>query len=146
MYPNTFMMQEYVRRYVDEALHGETNAASEPPQLYIVPKGTSRCVQASSEADLTTPGTPIPSNLILINEFMSRFSLQPSRGTPLQGLDGIRHTCEMSSLLRIHTELNQSLGEFFDQFATKKSAEEWLDNHPYPEAMPDEADEIWTSR
>ncbi len=30
-------------------------------------------------------GTPIPSHLILLHEYASCFTLQPSRGTPLDG-------------------------------------------------------------
>ena len=37
------------------------------------------------EANVFYAGTPIPSHLILIHEFMSRFSLRPSRGTALKG-------------------------------------------------------------
>jgi len=104
------MMQECVRRYVDEYLdRAEDDDATEPPRIYTVSKGT-----------------PIPGNLVLINEYSSRFSLQPSHGTPLQ-------------------DLNRSLSHFFQQFAANDLAEEWLDNHPYQTAMSDEV-EAWTSK
>lgn len=43
MLPNTFMMQECVRRYVDEYLdRAEDDDATEPPRIYTVSKGTCR--------------------------------------------------------------------------------------------------------
>lgn len=41
MFPNTFMMQEYIRRYIDESLDREEfHDTSEPPRVYTIPKGT----------------------------------------------------------------------------------------------------------
>ncbi|KAG7108253.1 hypothetical protein HYQ44_012727 [Verticillium longisporum] len=62
-------------------------------------------------------GTPIPSHLILINEYMSRFTLQPSHGMPLQ-------------------ELNQSLDKFYAQYAQKETTDSWLDAHDFCLSQP----------
>ncbi|KAK4152364.1 hypothetical protein C8A00DRAFT_44572 [Chaetomidium leptoderma] len=108
MFPNTFMMQELIRRYLDEALDREDEGKEvETPHVYTVPKGT-----------------PIPTDLILINEYISRFSLQPSRGILLE-------------------DFNQSLHEFYGKHATKSPAEDWLDKHPFQRAIPDDADATW---
>ncbi|KAH6640659.1 hypothetical protein F5144DRAFT_561218 [Chaetomium tenue] len=111
MFPNTFMMQELVRRYFDEVLDRQDEGEDiEAPSLYTVPKGT-----------------PIPSHLILINEYISRFSLQPSHGMSLE-------------------DLNRSLNEFYERHAKKETVDSWLENHPFPEALPDEADERWKAQ
>ncbi|KAJ3463533.1 hypothetical protein MRS44_008319 [Fusarium solani] len=68
MFLNTFMMQELVHRYFDEVLDREDEGSQfEKLFIYTVSKGT-----------------PIPSHLILVNECISRFSLQPSRGMLLK--------------------------------------------------------------
>lgn len=70
MFPNTFLMQEVVRMYFDETLDREDEGKDvETPFIYTIPRGT-----------------PVPVHLILINEYLCRFSLQPSRGMPLEGL------------------------------------------------------------
>ncbi|XWW95588.1 hypothetical protein V2A60_003553 [Cordyceps javanica] len=108
MLPNTFDMQEYIRRYYDEFLdREEAGDIIDAPRIFTVPKGTS-----------------IPDNLILIHEYLARFSLQPSHGISLQ-------------------DLNRSLDEFFDKFANKEAAEAWLDKHPYQSAIVDDNYKIW---
>ncbi|KAI0856848.1 hypothetical protein F4860DRAFT_491446 [Xylaria cubensis] len=110
MFPNTFMMQEIIRLNYDEALEREDEGQQvNVPFIYTVPKGTA-----------------IPSHLILVNEYMSRFSLQPSRGTSLQ-------------------DLNQALDEFYSKHAKKETADEWLDKHPFQSAIADDADAKWMS-
>jgi hypothetical protein len=50
MYPNTFMMQELIRRYFDEALDREDEGKEvEKSYVYTIPKGT-----VSSFANITT--------------------------------------------------------------------------------------------
>ncbi|KAI2611996.1 hypothetical protein GGR54DRAFT_616801 [Hypoxylon sp. NC1633] len=111
MFPNTFMMQELVRRYFDENLDREEEGKQvESPYIYTISKGT-----------------PIPSHLILINEYISRFTLQPSRRISLK-------------------DLNRSLNEFYDKNAHKETVEDWLDVHPYHEAGSDDADPVWMSK
>ncbi|KJZ71927.1 hypothetical protein HIM_08683 [Hirsutella minnesotensis 3608] len=108
MFPNTFTQQEYVRRYFDEFLDREENSEIvDIPYIFTIPKGT-----------------PIPSHLILINEYLARFSLQPSYGMSLG-------------------ELNKKLDDFWDQCATRETAEQWLDKHPFQSAMTDDGDQIW---
>ncbi|KAM3551383.1 hypothetical protein ARSEF4850_007898 [Beauveria asiatica] len=108
MFPNTFTMQEFTRRYYDEFLdRKEDDENTEEPRIYTIPKAI-----------------PIPEGLILIHEFHARFSLQPSRGMPLQ-------------------DLNHSLDAFFDLVAIKQTAESWLDEHPYHSAIADEAEDMW---
>ncbi|KND87317.1 hypothetical protein TOPH_08074 [Tolypocladium ophioglossoides CBS 100239] len=108
MFPNTFMMQELVRRYYDEVLDREDEGEQvEWPFIYTIPKGT-----------------PIPSHLILINEYISRFSLQPSRGMSLK-------------------DLNRSLDEFYGKYACKETADDWLETHPFQAALADDADAVW---
>ncbi|PNY23834.1 Uncharacterized protein TCAP_06226 [Tolypocladium capitatum] len=111
MFPNTFTQQEYIRRYFDDFIDREENGkAVDIPHMFTIPKGT-----------------PIPRHLILINECLARFSLQPSYGMSL----------------RVSVELNKSLDEFWDQYATKETAEKWLDEHPFQSAMTDDGDQIW---
>ncbi|KAL1859001.1 hypothetical protein VTK73DRAFT_7713 [Phialemonium thermophilum] len=112
MYPsNTFMMQEYCRRYLDAVLdRQEAGENVEMPEIYTIPRGTR-----------------VPSHLILINEFLSRFSLQPSHGMSIR-------------------ELNQHLQEFLEKHATKDSAGDWLKKHPFQSAIADEADALWMAR
>ncbi|KAK1766564.1 hypothetical protein QBC33DRAFT_104820 [Phialemonium atrogriseum] len=111
MFPNTFLMQEIVRMYFDETLDREDEGKNvETPFIYTIPRGT-----------------PVPSHLILINEYLCRFSLQPSRGIPLE-------------------YLNRSLDEFYLKHGSKETAESWLDRHPFQEAVPDEADDVWMAK
>lgn len=106
MRPNTFTMQELVRRYYDEFLDRQEIAHDiEIPRIYTVPKA----------------------DLILIHDFLSQFSLQPSRGMLLQ-------------------DLNRSLDEFFDGFASKEDAESWLETHPFHLALSDDADSEWMTK
>ncbi|RSM15798.1 hypothetical protein CDV31_004740 [Fusarium ambrosium] len=111
MFPNTFMMQELVRGYFDEVLDREDEGSQvEKPFIFTIPKGT-----------------PIPSHLILINEYISRFSLQPSRGMLLK-------------------ELNRSLDEFWAEYAKKETAENWLNAHPFQDAVSDDEDSVWIGK
>ncbi|KZZ96551.1 hypothetical protein AAL_03780 [Moelleriella libera RCEF 2490] len=106
MFPNTFMMQELARRYFDEVLDREDEGKKvEVPFIYTF-----------------TRGTPVPGHFTLFNDYMSQFSLQPSR------------------------ELNHLLDEFYNTHARKETAEKWLDAHPYNEATADDADAVWTAR
>ncbi|KAJ4311706.1 hypothetical protein N0V84_010303 [Fusarium piperis] len=106
MFPNTFMMQELIRRYFDDVLDREDEGHEvETPFVYTIAQGTL-----------------IPSHLILINEYMSRFTLQPSR------------------------ELNQSLDEFYAQYAQKETADNWLDAHDFKDAVADDADPVWMAK
>lgn len=43
-------------------------------------------------------------------------------------------------------DLNQSLDEFYGQHALKETADCWLENHPYHEAVGDDADSVWMSK
>ncbi|KAF1961564.1 hypothetical protein CC80DRAFT_488036 [Byssothecium circinans] len=72
-------------------------------------------------------GTTIPRALILLREHTSQFSLQPSRPTALD-------------------DLNNILDEFYSKYAEKQTAEEWLDNHDFASAVPDDAETQWASR
>ncbi|EXV00475.1 hypothetical protein X797_006537 [Metarhizium robertsii] len=111
MLPNTFLMQELVRRHFDEALDREDEGKHvETPFIYTLPKGTQ-----------------IPSHLILINDFGCHFSLQPSRGMLLK-------------------DLNRSLDEFYNNHARKETAEDWLDAHPFQQAVADDADAVWMAK
>ncbi|KAI1351130.1 hypothetical protein F5Y01DRAFT_134331 [Xylaria sp. FL0043] len=108
MYPNTFFMQELARRHYDEALDREEDGQQvDTPYIFSVPKGT-----------------PIPSHLILINDYNAVFSLQPARGMPLRAL-------------------NEALDEFYDKHAEKETAGAWLDKHPYHLAIDDDTDAKW---
>ncbi|EJP62052.1 uncharacterized protein BBA_08976 [Beauveria bassiana ARSEF 2860] len=99
-------MQKFIRRYYDEFLdRKEADENTEEPRIFTIPKATA-----------------IPESLILIHEFHARFSLQPSRGMPLQ-------------------ELNRLLEAFFDLVTIEKSAERWLVEHPYHSAIADEAED-----
>ncbi|KAI1266000.1 hypothetical protein F5Y18DRAFT_426513 [Xylariaceae sp. FL1019] len=104
----TFMMQEFIRRYYSDRLDREAEGKKVGvPHVYTIPQAT-----------------PTPSHVLLVNDFVARFSLRPYRGMPLQ-------------------ELNQSLDEFYNQYATKDMVADWLDKHPFQEAVADDAYEIW---
>ncbi|KAF9876296.1 hypothetical protein CkaCkLH20_06239 [Colletotrichum karsti] len=106
MFPNTFMMQELVRGYYDETLdRADEGKRVDVPFIFTIPKGT-----------------PIPGHLILINEFISRFSLQPSR------------------------DLNQALDEFYNEHARKETVKDWLRAHPFQGAIADDADAEWMAK
>ncbi|KAI0520973.1 hypothetical protein F5B22DRAFT_644216 [Xylaria bambusicola] len=94
MYPNTFMMQEFLRQDYDDYL------------------------------DRKAARTPVPSHLVLINDYVSRFSLQPTRGMTLQAL-------------------NTALNEFFRKHAQIETADTWFKNHPYHLAKDDAEDAEW---
>ncbi|KFG79616.1 hypothetical protein MANI_029727 [Metarhizium anisopliae] len=82
MFPNTFLMQELVRRYFDEALDREDEGKQvETPFIYTLPK-----------------------------------------------------------------DLNRSLDEFYNKHARKETAEEWLDAHPFQQAVADDADAVWMAK
>ncbi|KAG6009337.1 hypothetical protein E4U21_002645 [Claviceps maximensis] len=112
MYPsNTVMMQELARMYFDEyADREEVTPGIEAPHIYTVPKGT-----------------PIPSDLILIREYDSKFSLQPSRGMHL-------------------SDLNRLLDDFFGRFATKQDADSWLEDHPFELTLSDARESDWMTK
>ncbi|QPH03918.1 hypothetical protein C2857_000363 [Epichloe festucae Fl1] len=128
MRPNTFTMQELVRRYYDEFLDRQEIAHDiEIPRIYTVPKGRSYTAKFTLHGLTKYLCTPIPADLILIHDFLSQFSLQPSRGMLLQ-------------------DLNRSLDEFFDGFASKEDAESWLETHPFHLALSDDADSEWMTK
>jgi len=111
MFPNTFMFQEFTRRYFDENIDREDEGQDvEIPYIFTIAKGT-----------------PIPTDLILINDYISKFSLQPSRGMPLK-------------------ELNDLLDEFYGKYARKETAESWIDNHPFQRAAADDAIDTWMAQ
>ncbi|KAI9755953.1 MAG: hypothetical protein M4579_004084 [Chaenotheca gracillima] len=97
MMPNTFLMQEIVRNTVDWYHEGLVDGL---PLIYRVAKGA-----------------PVPPRLILIQDRLSHFSLQPSVPMPLD-------------------VLNQTLDSFYEKHAQRMTAEEWLDDHPFEEAVP----------
>ncbi|KAK3941285.1 hypothetical protein QBC46DRAFT_363417 [Diplogelasinospora grovesii] len=102
---------ELIRRYFDEALDREDGGKEvETPFVYTIPKGV-----------------PILTHLILINEYISRFSLRPSHDMLLK-------------------DLNRSLDEFYREHASKETAEDWLDKHPFQSAVADDADAIWMAK
>ena len=43
-------------------------------------------------------------------------------------------------------ELNQSLDEFYTQYAQKETAESWLDAHDFKDAIADDADSVWMAK
>ncbi|KAL7917210.1 hypothetical protein ACQKWADRAFT_307339 [Trichoderma austrokoningii] len=111
MFPNTFMMQELVRGYLDEHIDREEEGeTSETPYIYTIAKGTQ-----------------LPADLILINDYISKFSLQPSRGMSIKELNGL-------------------LDEFYTKSAHKETADHWIDAHPYQDAMEDDADATWMAK
>ncbi|KAJ0160969.1 hypothetical protein CTA2_7000 [Colletotrichum tanaceti] len=111
MFPNTFWMQELVRRYYDEVLDQQDEGVEvETPCIFTIFKGTI-----------------LPSNLVLINEHTSRFTLQPSLGMSIN-------------------DLNRCLTEFYVKNASQESVETWLDTHPFKDAAADDADAVWMAK
>lgn len=88
-------------------------------------------------------GTTIPRTLVLLREHTSRFSLQPSGPT---ALDGMSLSNALLHLLTMLLALNNILDEFYLKYAEKQTAEEWLDNHDFASAVADDAEILWTSR
>lgn len=43
-------------------------------------------------------------------------------------------------------DLNRSLDEFYNKHARKETAEEWLDAHPFQQAVADDADAVWMAK
>ncbi|KAG6236962.1 hypothetical protein E4U23_000146 [Claviceps purpurea] len=110
-YPNTFLLQEIVRQNFDYYLDCEEEGKKvQPPFIFTISKGT-----------------PIPSDLILINNWLSSFSLQPSRGMSLQ-------------------DLNRTLDEFYNKHALKEAADDWLDKHDYKDAVVDDDYKVWMAK
>ncbi|KAK2599130.1 hypothetical protein QQS21_005391 [Conoideocrella luteorostrata] len=111
MYPNTFLMQELVRRYFDENIDREEEGETvETPYIYTIAKGTK-----------------LPADLVLINDYISKFSLQPSRGMPVEELNGI-------------------LDELYEKCAHKETADQWIDTHQFHDAVADDADALWMAQ
>ncbi|TGJ85892.1 hypothetical protein E0Z10_g2881 [Xylaria hypoxylon] len=110
MYPNTCMLQELFRQHYDDNLDREDDGQEvDTPYIYSIPKGT-----------------PIPSHLILTNEWVSHFSLQPARGMPIRALNGV-------------------LEEFYSKHAQQETADAWFDKYPYHLANDDHIDAKWMS-
>lgn len=82
-------MQQLVRWYFDQVLDRDAQGKQvEFPYVYTFSKGETSALLRNPRlvyADANCIGTPIPSNLILINDYLSRFSLQPSHGMTLPG-------------------------------------------------------------
>lgn len=72
-------------------------------------------------------GVPIPSTLTLFREHLSLFSLQPSRPMML-------------------TELNAILDHFYSKHAKTITAEQWLGDNAFADAVADDADIQWMAK
>jgi hypothetical protein len=48
--------------------------------------------------------------------------------------------------LRCTIDLNRSLDEFYGEHALKKTADEWLDEHPLRECMDGADEHIWMAK
>lgn len=83
--PNTYTMQEFVRRHYDYYIELEEQGKDmESPLIIRIPKGKQSNYSVTIIM-LTYQGTPITNNLVLFHESGARFSLQPSRAMPLEG-------------------------------------------------------------
>jgi hypothetical protein len=93
-------------------------------------------------------GTPIPSHLILINEFDSRFSLRPSRGISLQGQPTSAKQFNSQANAHVIVELNRLLDGFWEKYAQKEAVESWLKDVDRSQAsVPDRGGEgVWMAR
>lgn len=79
MMPNTFTMQENIRTEVDYYFDNEElGKPVETPFVYYVRKGA-YCLSLRLLFISHCLGTPIPSHINLLQEGLSRFSLQPSQ-------------------------------------------------------------------
>ncbi|KAG5961510.1 hypothetical protein E4U57_007548 [Claviceps arundinis] len=129
-WPNTILLQEVVRQHFDYYLEcKEEGKQAEKPFVFTIFKGT---IKFSIQLEVLPTktdyiGTPIPSDLILINDWLASFSLQPSRGMSLQ-------------------DLNRTLDEFYNKHALKETADDWLAKHPYKDAVAEENEEVWMAK
>ncbi|UKZ78702.1 hypothetical protein TrVFT333_006448 [Trichoderma virens FT-333] len=90
-------------------------------------------------------GTPIPSHLILIQEWAnSRFSLQPAHGIPLTGHNV--HSLETDAGANLILDLNRALGEFYSKHATKMRVRKWIKSNPCQEDLEGEAEKKWMKK
>ncbi|KAI9679895.1 MAG: hypothetical protein M1817_004910 [Caeruleum heppii] len=126
--PNTYMMQELVRTFVDQYTEELENGGSlETPTIYRIPKGT-----------------PIPRTLILLQEHTAQFSLQPSRPTSLKG-EHIKRGSREDELTMSFADLNTMLDDFYATHGEAQTAEHWLDEHDFQSAVADDAVSEWTA-
>lgn len=108
--PNTFMMQELMRTFFDQYTeNSEDKNTPEKPVVICIRRGVS-----------------VPNSLVLLREYLSRFSLQPSQPVSLG-------------------DLNKLLDEFYSKHATITALEEWLDQNEYHEAA-DDASADWVGK
>ena len=94
---------------------------------------------------LTQTGTKLPVDLILVNDCISRFSLQPSRGMLLKGEYMIARQSS-AYVLNFLIELNELLDELYEKCAQRLTADRWIDTHQFHDAVADDADAIWMAQ
>ena len=93
------------------------------------------------------PGTPIPENIILLREGLSRFSLQPSSPASIESKCAILiYISRELYLLIFLIVLNTSLDEFYEKHAEIKTAEQWLEDNDFNSAVGDDAVADWMAR
>ncbi|CZT13674.1 uncharacterized protein RAG0_17179 [Rhynchosporium agropyri] len=72
-------------------------------------------------------GTPLPGSIVLYREGLSRFSLQASRAISVESL-------------------NTLLDEYFEKYAEKFTAQQWLDENDFNSAVGDDAVTVWMAK
>lgn len=89
--PNTYAMQEIIRRHFDYYLELEEDSkVVDCPLILRIPKGKHQNCLLTIYM-LIVEGTPLTNGLVLFHEYAGRFSLQPSRAMPLNGKGPSRH-------------------------------------------------------
>lgn len=53
---------------------------------------------------------------------------------------------QLENYTKRHAVFNWTLDQFYEAFAVKETAEEWIEKHPYEEAVDDDADETWMAK
>ncbi|KAF2109610.1 hypothetical protein BDV96DRAFT_624343 [Lophiotrema nucula] len=109
--PNIFLTQEIFRRATEHHLEDVEIGASVPrPFIFTIPKGT-----------------PLPTNLVLLRENQSQFSLRPSLPMPSDAL-------------------HRTLDEFFATYADIRDVYEWLIDHKWEDAVAESNEREWMAR
>ncbi|KAL7940203.1 hypothetical protein V8C42DRAFT_338239 [Trichoderma barbatum] len=124
-----FVMQRFARAWIEMDIFGKERSCKTGKQyIYTIPEGT-----------------PIPSHLILIQEWVnSRFSLQPAHGIPLTGRNV--HSLEIDAGANLILDLNRALDEFYSKHATKMRVRKWIKSNPCQKDLEGEAEKKWMKR
>ena len=135
-------MQEVIRDQVDWVMDEREEGKSVPtPLIHRIPKGSSYThfwgvsLIGQSFRDSHTQRAGSDAGALVLGSLLSP-AITPN---PLEWYVKVQW-CRWSSLLTV-ADFNKMLEEFYDAFATTQSAEEWLEEHEFEDALSCEAEE-----